>query len=278
MFNSIKKILFLGPKGTYSHLAVEKFQKEFASNCDIEEVSTITKIINLIDENKDFAAIIPIENSTEGMVRTTLDGLFDTKNNPQIQAQSDIEVQNCLISNSNFEDIKYIISHPQALAQCQNYIAKKFGNSIKLIQANSTAEATSSLLDKNLEYASIGNEFCANLYGINVLDKNINDMQGNKTRFVLVSRTDLKIDKKVQTSLVFTTKPQVGSLACALEVLKNHNVNLLYIESRPSKKVFGEYNFFIDTDKNLDELENALIDLEKVVQYYKILGSYRVFD
>ena len=276
MFNSIRKIFFLGPKGTYSQFAAEKFKEKLSLNQEFEDVSTITKIIETIDLNPSFAAVLPIENSIEGIVRATLDGLFGTKNNVQIQAQTQIKIENCLISYSKKEDITHIISHPQPLSQCQNYISANFSKDIILEGASSTAAATMSLKEKGRGYASIGNEYCANLLNIPVLEKNINDNKDNQTRFVLVSRQDFNLPDKTRTSLVFSTKQKPGTLAAALEVFRRHDINLIYIESRPSKRALGEYIFFADIDKSIEGLDKVFLELEKVTNYYKILGSYPV--
>lgn len=275
MDNSIKKILFLGPLGTYSDLACSKFKEKTNIDAVFEPISTITKIIEMTDNNSNLGALLPIENSIEGIVRATLDGLFASNNNVQILAQTQIPIQNCLISKYKKEEIRYIISHPQPLAQCQNYICANFSD-IKIINAQSTAAATAQLEEKGEGWASIGNELGAKRYGIPIVEKNINDNKDNQTRFVFVSRNFIDFGPKTRTSLVFTTKTNPGSLVCALEVFKKHNHNLIYIESRPSKKVFGEYNFFVDLDKNIDDMQAALEDLSKVTQYYKILGSYPV--
>ena len=276
MNNSIKKILFLGPKGTYSEFAAEKFREKLGLKQEFEPVSTITKIIETIDADSSLAAILPIENSIEGIVRATLDGLFSAENDIKIQAQTQINIENCLISFSKKEEITHIISHPQPLSQCQKYISANFGKDIILEGASSTAAAIASLRERGRGFASIGNELCAKMYGIPVIEKNINDNKDNQTRFVLTSINDFKIENKTRTSLVFSTLQKPGALACALEVFKKHNINLIYIESRPSKKVLGEYNFFVDLDKSIDDLTLILKELKNFTQYYKILGSYPV--
>ena len=276
MNNSIKKILFLGPKGTYSDFACEKFREKLDLKADFEPVSTITKIIETIDDDCTLAAILPMENSIEGIVRPTLDGIFSTKNDVKIQAQTQINIENCLISYCKKEEITHIISHPQPLSQCQKYISANFGKDIILEGASSTAAATAMLKDKGKGYASIGNELCAKMHNVPVIEKNINDNKDNQTRFVLVSREDFNFDKKIRTSLVFSTKQEPGALANALEVFKKHDINLIYIESRPSKRVLGEYNFFVDLDKDIDNLKTTLDELADYTQYYRILGSYPV--
>ena len=276
MDNSIKKILFLGPKGTYSQFACEKFRDKLGLKQEFEPVSTITKIIDIVDCDNNLAAVLPIENSIEGIVRATLDGLFAAKNGIKIQAQTRIKIENCLISYSKKEDITHIISHPQPLSQCRNYISANFSKDIILEGASSTAAAAVSLKEKGAGYAAIGNEYCANMLNIPVLEKNINDNKDNQTRFVLVSRQDFNLSNKIRTSLVFSTKQEPGALACVLEVFKKYNIDLIYIESRPSKRALGEYNFFVDIDRSLEGLKSVFLELEKVTNYYKILGSYPV--
>ena len=276
MDNSIKKILFLGPKGTYSQFALEKFKDKLGLNIDTEAVSTIPKIIDLVDKDNTLAAVVPIENSIEGIVRGTLDSIYASQNDVKILAQTQIGIENCLISNCEKKDIKRIISHPQPLSQCQNYISRNFGKNIELINTSSTAAAVESLSDEDKNTAAIGSEFCANLYGVRVLEKNINDNKDNKTRFVFISQIQKDFGSKTRTSIVFSTKQEPGALVVALEVFKKHNLNLIYIESRPSKRVLGEYNFFVDIDKGIEDIEKALEELGSRTQYYRVLGSYPV--
>lgn len=276
MDNSIKKILFLGPKGTYSQFALEKFKDKLGLNIDTEAVSTIPKIIDLVDKDNTLAAVVPIENSIEGIVRGTLDSIYASQNDVKILAQTQIGIENCLISNCEKKDIKRIISHPQPLSQCQNYISRNFGKNIELINASSTAAAVESLSKEGKNTAAIGSEFCANLYGVRVLEKNINDNKDNKTRFVFISQIQKDFGSKTRTSIVFSTKQEPGALVVALEVFKKHNLNLIYIESRPSKRVLGEYNFFVDIDKGIEDIEKALEELGSRTQYYRVLGSYPV--
>lgn len=267
----MKKLYFLGPKGTYSEIAAKKINEALKDQYVLEEVSTITKIVDLIDENT--IAILPIENSIEGIVRPTIDALYEY--DVQIQAQLDIKIEHCLFSLGNKkENIKYIISHPQALAQCSKYILNNFDNNIKLIDSTSTAAAVKELLGKNEEYAAIGSFEIGQKLGLNLIDKNISDIKDNKTRFVLISKNKIDLGDHVRTSIVFNTKNESGALLLILEIFKKYNLNLIYLESRPSKKVFGEYNFFADVDKGIDEIENALFEIQEKCNFYKLLGSY----
>ena len=130
------------------------------------------------------------------------------------------------------------------------------------------------MLDKDETYAAIGSSAIGEELKLNVIDKNICDVKGNKTRFVLVSYENIELGNKTRTSIVFNTKNESGALLKVLEIFKKHNLNLVYLESRPSKKVFGEYNFFADIDKGIDEIKIPLCEIEKECNFYKFLGSY----
>jgi len=175
---------------------------------------------------------------------------------------------------ANCQDVKNIVSHPQALAQCQKYILENFDENINLIETSSTSASGYYLSDKDKSYCAIVAPHLASELGLNIIDKNIADNKDNKTRFVLVSKTDINLGQKTRTSVVFNTKNESGALLTVLQIFKKHNLNLIYLESRPSKKVFGEYNFFADIDKGIDEVAVALDEIQAVCNFYKFLGSY----
>ena len=275
MNNSIKKILYLGPRGSYSQIAMETFKEKLGLKSRAEDISSITRVIGQLDCEDDVVAVLPVENSIEGIVRETIDKLITTSEDVKIQAELTIPISHCLISKGNMEDIENIVSMPQALSQCQTYIANNFKKNVNIVSANSTSAATSMLDGKDETWASIANEFCAKLYDKKVLDRDINDVKDNKTRFILLSKKDLNIIKPNRTSIAFSTKNESGSLLKVLEVFYKHNLNMIYLESRPSKKVFGEYIFFADIDKGYDDIEHALNDIKEKCEFYRLLGSYR---
>lgn len=277
----IKNIIYLGPMGSYTQIAAEKFCAKFAPDAKKDFFSTITKIVQEIDENNDngeLFAVLPIENSIEGVVRETIDSLAAAKNNPQIIAQTVIPVQHCLIGKGKKEEVRHIISHPQALSQCSGYIAANFGKNIEVISANSTSAAVSMLEGKDASYASIANEFCAQLYNVGVIEKNINDVKENFTRFVLVGKKPLPGTLKTRTSIAFSTKNEPGALLEILKIFQTHNLNLIYLESRPSKRILGEYVFFADIDRGEEEIREALGEIRAASDFYKFFGSYGLLE
>ena len=278
----IKELLFLGPAGTYSEIAKNQFLTILAQK-NIEQIpfATVKKIIEYVDANTNAAGIIPIENSIEGMVRETLDNLLSLKDScVQICAETVIPIHHCLVSKAkDIKKIKKIISHPQALAQCQNFISKHFDSNIEQIEKASTSKAAQELVDLDESYAAIANKRTAELFKLNVLAKNINDEHDNKTRFIMLSRCSTTATDSDKTSIAFATKNQPGALVKVLNVFDALNINLSYIDSRPSKKNLGEYVFFVDFEGHItDEPSQKVLDLIRLnTNYIKILGSYRKF-
>ena len=275
MNNYIKKILYLGPEGSNSQLAAGVFENKLKINTEMIPVSTITKAIEILDSEDDStAAVLPIENSIEGIVRETIDNLIQTGADVFIQAEITVPICHCLIAKGKKEEIKTIVSITQAVAQCKKYIADNFPKDIGIILYSSTSGAAKYIKDKDNSFASISNELCAGLYGLNVIEKDINDVKDNKTRFILVAKKNLCKEKKSRTSISFTTENKPGALLKILEIFKNNNLNLIYLESRPSKKKFGEYIFYADIDKGFEDIKEVLEEVNKNCGYYRLLGSY----
>lgn len=276
------EILYLGPKGTYSEIAKNQF-KMLVPNRNVIETPypSVKSIIEYVEENENSVAVIPIENSIEGIVRETMDNLLNVSDKElQITAETVIPINHCLLSKSKkLEDIKKVISHPQALAQCQGYIEKNLGKDVEKIEKSSTSKAAQELTNLDLSYAAIASVNSADLFGLNVLAQGINDEKDNKTRFVFLSRWKTTPTDSDKTSIAFTTKNTPGALVKVLNVFDSLGINLLYIDSRPSKKNLGEYVFFVDFEGHiLDESTKKVLDLITLnTSFIKVLGSYRKF-
>ena len=271
----MEKLYFLGPRGTYCETAAKKFLSVLGQKYHIEPVSTIAKIVDILNKNETFIGVLPIENSIEGIVRQSLDNLY--LSDVKIWAQTDIKIEHCLFSKGEKEKIKHIISHPQALAQAQKYILENFDENIDLIEASSTAQAAMMLENKDDTYAAICSFDKGQELKLNLIDKNIGDVKDNKTRFVLVWKKEIKLNFLIsRTSIAFNTKNESGALLKVLKIFHKYNLNLIYIESRPSKRVFGEYNFFVDIDKGIDKIKEAMDEIKKECNYCRLLGSYSV--
>ncbi len=259
---SAKTIAYLGPEGSYSHCATEFFASQLSGSPAYLPLKTIRQVLEYADQTPDTVAVLPIENSVEGTVRETIDNLIRTKN-LQILRQTIMPIKHCLISQST--DIHTVISHPQALSQCQNFIHEK---KLNTIEASSTAAAAQNLQPG---HAAIANEKTAKLYGLNILHENINDYPDNCTRFALIGGWDTP--KGASTLLAFSTKNEPGALLKILQIFYDYNVNLSHISSRPSKTSLGEYTFFAEFDgydqKILDEIKQH-------TQFFRLLGSYDI--
>ncbi len=277
-----EKLYFLGPEGTYAQQAMEQLVAKY--DIKVEQkipLNPITAILKTVDNDKNAFAVLPIENSIEGIVRETIDNLVKLEDeNLKITAETVIPISHCLMSEAkNPSEIKYIISHPQALGQCSGYICENL-KGVTVLEAASTSEAARQAKEKGKEYAAIASKIAAKNFDLNILAEQINDEKDNKTRFILLTRTPLSATENAKTSIFFSVKNEPGSLVKVLNIFDQENINLMYIESRPSKKKMGEYNFCLDleghvTDKNI---ASAIEKAEKITNRIVVTGSYPQFE
>lgn len=280
------EIYFLGPKTSYTDFAKEQFIKTFNLDGYIEKpMRTITAVISEMNnwENKKNLAVLPIENSIEGTVKETIDNLSKINDsNVKILGETVVSIEHCLITYAkDFSQIKKIISHPQALSQCYDYIYSKFKDNIILETESSTANAVRGLTEDNPTIAAIGNKFSADYYDKPILDININDEKFNQTRFILIGYPEKQcITNNDKTSITFSTENKSGALCDILTILKNNNINMTYISSRPSRKSLGEYTFYIDFDGHIleDKISKTMFKVLQHVKTFKHLGSYPKFN
>ena len=276
---NINTVFYLGPNGSYTQIAKEKFARLFGfENIHSVGMKNIKSVLDNFALNENSIAIVPVENAIEGFVRETLDGIVSFKDNSlTIFAATQIPIKHCLVANTTkIEDIKTVVSHPQALAQCQNTITSIIPNEFEQLPYSSTSGSALFIKDKGNSFAAITNYETAKLYGLNVLKENINDEKGNATRFLMLKRGETHKTENDKTSIVFSTKNEHGALLKVLKVFEKHKINLTHISSRPNKKVFGEYIFFVDftghiTEKNIIK---TMKEVEKNSTWVKVLGSF----
>ncbi len=275
----VSTIFYLGPNGSYSQIAKDKFAKYFDfGNAHSVGLKNIKSVLDNFVLNDNSVAVVPVENSIEGPVRETLDAIKEFEN-PELTifAETQIPIRHCLIANTtNIGDIKTVVSHPQALAQCQNTITSIIPNDIELLPYSSTSGSAVFIKNKGIEYSAIANFETAKMYGLNILKEDINDEKGNVTRFLMLKRGQTNLIGNDKTSIVFATKNEHGALFKVLKVFEKNKINLTHISSRPSKKVLGEYNFFVDFTGHISEknIIKTLNDVQKQSTWFKILGSY----
>lgn len=283
MFNANlkKKILFFGPKGSYTDQAKDKFLAQYAIS-DYEEKSkhTIVSLLKELDESKDenLFAVIPIENSIEGVVRETLDNLTRLNDKSvKILSETVIPIEHALITRAkSFDEIHTISSYPQGIAQCRGFIQANLREDVKIITSHSTAQAVKELEMADNGVAAIASELAAKLYGFPILAKPINDEKDNKTRFVLIGRGDTPTTGNDKTSITFSTENKPGALNKILNILDVYQINMTYIDSRPSKKFLGEYTFYIDFDGHVKDVKiaKALFEILQNTKSFRHIGSY----
>ena len=283
------KIGFLGPEGTFCEEASSLYCRKIeGKKPELIPFTTIHDLLYAVDRGKISEAIVPIENSIEGTVGIVTDMLVkDVK--LVIRQEVVIPIYHYLISQKGIRlsEVTDVISHPQALDQCKDFIRKKLPK-VKLHFAYSTSDAArqvaTSLGEKLIAhgrikgsvFAAIGTRAAADLYGLKVLAEKINARE-NQTRFVVLAKKDHPPVKKNKTSIVFSIrKDRPGGLHDILEVFAVRNINLTKIESRPSKKALGDYYFFADMEGHRSDkiLGEALNEMKKKTSFFKLLGSY----
>lgn len=276
-----KALVYLGPEGSYTEVAAEGLIQALGVKIFKKVVkNSIISVINEVDRSDNTIGVVPIENSIEGIVRETLDNLVRTETQVIATAEIVVPISHCLISKSkSLDHIEKITSIPQALAQCRHYIEKTLPDA-QILTSTSTSEAVKQLSNLSPGHAAIGSARAARIYGFNILDSNINDEKDNFTRFIVLGTAIPPVTGNDKTSIAFTVQNRPGALVELLSVFRENNINLSYIESRPARRVLGDYRFFIDFEGHIQE-ENVRRTVEKIrpfVSFYRFLGSYKSFS
>lgn len=273
------KVFYLGPEGSYTQIATEKFINFFKfKNLEANGMKNIKSVLDNFVNDENSIAVVPIENLIEGFVRESLDGIKNFTNpDLTIFAETQIPIQHCLVANTNnIDDIKTVVSHPQAIAQCHNTITSILNGEIEFLPYSSTSGSALFIKDKGNSFASITNKKTAQIYNLNILKENINDEKGNVTRFLLLKRGKTKANGNNKTSIVFSTKNEHGALLKVLNIFEKYKINLTHISSRPNKKHLGDYIFFVDFTGHITEdiVIKTLNEVKNNCSWVKILGSF----
>ncbi len=269
------QVAYLGPEGTYAEEAAYTLARlEKLDNPKFVPCVGLHSVIKHAAKKLCDAAVVPIENSVEGGVTATLDALW---NSPDLYIRRALilPIRHCLLGNSSINEISEVLSHPQALAQCNGWLNEHLPNVLQL-PTNSTAEAVRMVKDSKFR-AAIASKSTNNLKQLKELAYPINDVAGNRTRFVLVQREEIKqIGNKA--SLAFSLRAnQPGALLKALSYIADLGLNMSRIESRPSKRELGEYVFFVDLElsNSIDEAHLKLIKvLKPLCEHLVHFGAY----
>jgi prephenate dehydratase len=268
------KVGILGPRGTYAEMAA---RSQFGSDVELAPYSTITEVAEAVARGEVSAGVVPVESLREGSVGETLDALAWT--DVKIRAEVVVPITHCLLGvpGAKLEHITQVLSHPQALAQCRDFLRQHLSQA-ELIDMTSTAKAAEQVSKlKRSHMAAIGPRALAELYELEVLRENIQGGEPNVTRFLCLGKQDSKPTGRDKTSIVFyTTEDRPGFLHEVLGEFATRKINLTKIESRPTKKVLGEYLFFLDFEGHREDAHprEALEAVKRKVAMLKIVGSY----
>ncbi len=264
------KVAYLGPKATFTHIAC---MKHFGLSARFIPRKDIADVFNDVERGRVECGVVPIENSTEGVVTHTLDMFLDS--NLKITAEILLEISLSLLSRTGrMEDIKRIYSHPHAIAQCKEWLNKNLPD-IPIFDTSSTASAAQMVVD-DPEAGAIASEFAANLYDLQIVERKIEDNANNFTRFLIIGLKEQKRTGDDKTSLMFSIKDEPGALYRMLKPFAERGINLTKIESRPEKRRAWEYVFFLDLDGHTSDAKvmDAIKELEEMCVFLRVLGSY----
>ena len=266
------RIAFLGPEGTYTHDAA---LKHFGDSVKTASHGAIDEVFRDVEAGLSHYGVVPIENSTEGVVSHTLDMFMSSP--LQISGEVELRIHHCLLSNCDDSSVvKNIYAHQQALAQCREWLDEEIKD-VPRVAVSSNAEAAR-LAANEPGAAAIASNSAAEIYGLKVLSANIEDEPDNTTRFLIIGQQSPPPSGQDKTSLILSTPNQPGGLVDMLRPLSDSDISMTRIESRPSRRGLWEYVFFVDIEGHKDEKEvaSALKALATSAAMLKVLGSYPV--
>jgi chorismate mutase / prephenate dehydratase len=262
-------IAYLGPQGTFSHIAAAH---KFSAGAKLEAFGSIEEVFLEVEKKRADFGVVPVENSAAGVERTTLDRFVSSVT--KICAESYVEIRNHLLSKSPLGEISKVLSHPQPLLQCREWLRANLPG-IETVEVSSTARAAQ-IAASDPTAAAIGTELAASLYELPIVVSDIQDRPDNRTRFLILGREEAAPSGKDKTSLMFSVHHRSGALWETLGVLQRNGINMTMIESRPTKQTPWQYVFFVDVQGHEQEepLATALKELGEQTVFLKALGSY----
>jgi len=264
------QVAYLGPPATFTHQAAER---RFGSSTRFIAVRTIADIFDEVERERAEYGVVPVENSTEGAVNITLDRLIDSE--AVITGEITLDIAQHLLSRAtSLAEIKTVCSHPQALAQCRQWLGTHLPDAAIEEMPSTTAAAERAKDDPSV--AGIASEMAARLYGVPMLRTRIEDNPFNSTRFLVIGRRPAPVTGRDKTSILFSMKNEPGVLYSILGPFAARGLNLTKIESRPTKRRPWEYVNFVDFEghRDTEDVRAVLSEVRGRCQFLKILGSY----
>jgi chorismate mutase/prephenate dehydratase len=263
-------IAYLGPEGSFSHQAV---RARFGMSIQSLQFPSIPEVFKSVETGKCDYGVVPIENSSEGLVNSTLDMLV----NSELQIYSEIYIKISLYLlgfDTDLSKLTKLYGIKIANSQCKNWIAANLPN-CEIIETSSTAKAAQIVAEKK-EGAAIASKIAGDIYGLNTIRENIEDLPNNSTRFLIIGRSQCLPTGKDKTSMVFSLSDKPGSLFLTLKPFYEKNINLSKIESRPTRRNSWQYNFFVDFNghEKDPEINEIISEIRDRATFFRILGSY----
>lgn len=264
------RIAFLGPEGTFTQEAV---LKHFGHSVRTAPLRAIDEVFREVESGNAHFGVVPVENSTEGVISHTLDMFMSSP--LKICGEVALRVHHHLLGmRTDRTQAQTVVSHQQSLAQCREWLGANLPD-LEQVAVNSNAEAAR-LASEDPESIAIAGDSAAQIYGLNILAANIEDDPDNTTRFLVIGQLETGPSGADKTSLLLSGKNKPGALHMLLAPLAHHGINMTRIESRPSRQSAWEYVFFIDIDGHIrgEQVQQAVAELENEAAFVKCLGSY----
>lgn len=266
------RIVFQGTEGAYSQAAMEKY---FGKDINSFHVQTFRDAMEAIEEGSADFAVLPIENSSAGVVNEVYDLLMEFEN--YIVGEVFLPIEHTLagLPGTNFNEIERVYSHPQALMQCAKFL-DEHRDWQQISVANTAVAAKKILEDNERKKAAVCSRYAAEYYGLEVLQEKINHNENNATRFIIVTNQKIFLKDATKISICFEAAHQSGSLYHLLSHFIYNDLNMIKIESRPVEGRNWEYCFFVDFEGNMADgaVKNAIRGLREEARSLKILGNY----
>ncbi|MDC9615989.1 bifunctional chorismate mutase/prephenate dehydratase [Xenorhabdus khoisanae] len=271
------RITFLGPKGSYSHIAARQFSARHFNQLVECSCHKFPDIFSLVEIGQADYGILPLENTSSGAINEVYDLLQNTP--LSLVGEITLPINHCLLISGQTEisRIKTVYSHSQPFQQCNQYLNKY--PHWNIVYCESTAAAMQKVAELNSpEVAALGSEAGGGLYGLHVLENNLANQQDNSTRFIVVARKSIEVSDQVpaKTTFIMSTGQQAGALVDALIILKKHGIVMSKLESRPINGKPWEEMFYIDVQVNLRsmKMQQVLKELSEITHFLKVLGCY----
>jgi len=264
------QVAYLGPEGSFTQAAAIK---QFGGSVQLQAKATIADVFHAVESGNTRYGVVPVENSTEGMVSHTLDRFISSP--LKINGEVSLRINHCLLSKSTkLSDIKSVYAHPQALAQCRHWLNENLPQ-CELIEVSSNSEAAKQVAELS-SAAAIAADRAAEIYDLSVIESNIEDEANNTTRFLVIGSQNVGPTGGDKTALLVSTQNKPGALQVLLKPLSDSGISMTRIESRPSRKGVWEYVFFIDIEGHSEDesVAKALALLEQESSMCRVLGSY----